>query len=87
MDSVVVYGPAFEACTAIKQLAAAGVSASKVKCLSPAGQKSSLSAVLAEAAALAGTTLPETTQVCRALVLCKFVCSIVPDWHPEGQAY
>ena len=69
MDNIVVYGPAFEACTAIKQLAAAGVSASKVTCLRPAGQESGLSALLVEAAALVGANLPETIQVCPAPVL------------------
>ena len=71
MDSIIVYCPAFEAFTAIEQLEAAGVCASKLKHLSPSGMEPSLSALLREACTRAGVTLPETIRVCS-----------LPPWLP-----
>lgn len=64
MDSIIVYGPVFEAFTAMGQLEAAGLSASKVMHLAPAGAEPGLSALLREASTQAGVTLPETIQAC-----------------------
>ena len=71
MESIVVYGPAYEAFTAMGQLEAAGVSASKMKHLqlAPSGQEGGLSVLLCEACPRAGVTLPSTTQVRLALLL------------------
>lgn len=64
MDSIVVYGPAFEALTAMGQLEAAGVDMLRVQHWELVEQGSSLSTLLRGAAPLAGVTLPETIQVC-----------------------
>ncbi|KAL3144090.1 hypothetical protein ABBQ32_003882 [Trebouxia sp. C0010 RCD-2024] len=63
MDSIVVYGPAFEALTAMGQLEAAGVDMLRVQHWELVEQGSSLSTLLRGAAPLAGVTLPETIQV------------------------
>lgn len=58
MDSIIVHGPALEACTALAHLQAAGVDLQRVKHLQPAIRRSGLS-VLQE---LAGLALPGASQ-------------------------
>lgn len=64
-DSIIVYGPAFEAFTAMGQLEAAGVAASKLKHWEPCEESPAddLSALLHDVAPLAGVALPESIQV------------------------
>ena len=56
-------GPAFEACTAISHLEAAGVDLTKVLHLTNPGQQPGVSALLPEAARQACIALPTATQV------------------------
>lgn len=63
MESIMVHGPAFEACTAMRQLEMAGVDLVKVTHMAPVAQQPALSVLLGEAADLAGIALPEALQV------------------------
>ena len=65
MENVVVHGAAFKAYAAMQQLQAAGVDAAKVQHMTSAAEETGVSALLQEAAGLAGMTLPACLQVCR----------------------
>ena len=65
LESIVVHDAAFEAYKAMQQIEAAGVDLAKVHHITSGVAQTRLSALLEEAAGLAGITLPAAEQVCK----------------------